>query len=199
MDNNKRKMMSWLLGAGLSISAAISGAFLVAPHEGKVNGSYVDPVNIITSCYGHTGKNVKLGQEYSDLDCLNQLAGDLGKAQKEVHSVIKVPLTYYQEAALISFTYNVGVTNLRSSTLAKDLNNKQYTEGCKELLKWVYAGKKKLKGLEERRNQEYKMCIGNSEFLNEFNNQNTNLSTLIYFGSSVIFSSLRQNTDESAG
>ena len=159
--------MTWLLGVGLSMSVALSGAFLVTPNEGKVNHTYLDPVNIITSCYGHTGPELKLGQNFSDLDCLNQLASDLGDTEKQVHSVIKVPLTYYQEAALISFTYNVGVTNLRKSTLAKEFNSKQYDKGCKELLKWVYAGKKKLAGLEKRREAEYKMCIGSPELLNE--------------------------------
>lgn len=175
-------MMTWLIGAGLSVGAAISGAFLVAPHEGKVNGTYIDPINIITSCYGHTGSNIKLGQHFSDEECLNQLAKDLGKADKEVSTVIKVPLTYYQRAALVSFTYNVGVTNLRKSTLANEFNNKQYAQGCKQLLRWVYAGGKKLKGLETRRQQEYQMCMGKSEFLNE---QNIGVNAIIYFGSRI--------------
>src|SRR3546814_20104235 len=86
--------------------------------------------------------------------------------------VIHVPLTLWQRAALISFTYNVGQSNLKSSTLAKEFNQKQYEAGCNELLRWVYAGKKKLKGLEKRREMERDMCIGKMEWSNGTNEKN---------------------------
>src|SRR3546814_6317948 len=98
----------------------------------------------------------------SDL-CLDQLSKDLGEANDAVNNVIHVPLTLWQRAALISFTYNVGQSNLKSSTLAKEFNQKQYEAGCNELLRWVYAGKKKLKGLEKRRELERGMGLGNME------------------------------------
>src|SRR3546814_2929681 len=83
-----------------------------------------------------------------------------------------VPLTLRQRAALISFTYNVGQSNLKSSTLAKEFNQKQYEAGCNELLRWVYAGKKKLKGLEKRRELERDMCLGKMEWSNGTNDKN---------------------------
>lgn len=156
----KKKMMTTLAGMGVSIAAAISGAFLVAPSEGFKQDSYVDPVNIVTECYGHTGPDVKLGYVNSDQECLNKLAGDLISAEKSVDRQIKVPLNPYQKAALISFTYNVGESNLAQSTLAKQFNNKQYAQGCEGLLSWVYAKKKKLAGLVARRKLEYQMCMG---------------------------------------
>jgi lysozyme len=167
---NKRKIMAWLLGAGSSIAIAISGAFLVAPNESAVNKTYIDPVGLITSCLGHTSKDLKLGQTFTDIQCMDQFAKDLSKANAGVHEVIHVPLTVYQEAALTSFTYNVGVTNLRKSTLAKEFNAGDYTDGCNELIKWVYAGNTKLRGLEIRREQERQMCLGKMEWLDAYNN-----------------------------
>lgn len=40
-----------LAAYGLGGAIALSGAFLVAPFEGKENKVYVDPVGILTSCY----------------------------------------------------------------------------------------------------------------------------------------------------
>ena len=39
-----------LLGVGLGSALAISGAFIVAPFEGKENKAYIDPVGIVTVC-----------------------------------------------------------------------------------------------------------------------------------------------------
>src|SRR3546814_20605596 len=67
----------------------------------------------------------------SDL-CLDQLSKDLGEANDAVNNAIHVPLTLWQRAALISFTYTVGQSNLKSSTLAKEFNQKQYEAGRSE-------------------------------------------------------------------
>jgi lysozyme len=162
---DKRKMMTTLAGMGLSVAAAMSGAFLVTPSEGDHPTTYIDPVGIVTDCYGHTGGDVKVGYKNTDQECLNKLAKDLYRAETEVESVVKVPLNNYQKAALISFDYNVGVGNLKKSTLAIKFNAGDYQGGCQELLQWVYAGKgsqrKKLAGLETRRQLEYQMCTGN--------------------------------------
>lgn len=162
-DSNQKKMISWLAGAGLSVAAVISGTFLVAPREGKVNSVYLDPVGIATACFGHTGPELKKGQTFSDIDCLNMFAKDLGKAEAEVDSVIKVPLNTYQKAALISWDFNFGVGNLRKSTMAKEFNSGDYVAGCNELTKWVYAGKQKLKGLVTSREKELAFCTGTVE------------------------------------
>jgi len=162
--------MAWLLGAGSTIAIAVSGAFLVAPNENAVNKTYLDPVGIITSCLGHTEKGLQLGVRFTDQQCLNQFAKDLSVANAGVHEVIKTPMTVYEEAAITSFTYNVGVTKLRNSTLAKDFNAGNNTAGCDELLKWVYSGKTRLKGLENRREQERQMCLGKMEWSNAVKN-----------------------------
>lgn len=160
---DKPKLVIYFTSMGLSLAAAISGVFLVAPSEGYSSSVYLDPVGIATSCFGHTGKDVKLGQTYTLDECLNQLAKDLGKADKAVDRVIKVPTTIWQKAALISFTYNLGEGKLAKSTLAKKFNQKDYDAGCDMLLDWVYAHKKKMAGLEARRSLEREMCIGDME------------------------------------
>src|SRR6478735_1467188 len=152
------KAKKWLAASGASLAIVLSGSMLVAPNEGKVNKTYIDPVGILTSCLGHTGKELRIGQEFSDEQCYSKLAEDLTKSQASVHKYIVVPLNVYQEAALISFTYNAGAGNLSKSTMARKFNSFDYSGGCEELVKWVYAGGRKLKGLEARRREELEMC-----------------------------------------
>lgn len=165
------KTLKILLAAGLSMSAAISGVFLVIPSEGLVNATYLDPVGIITACYGHTDPYLKMGTTYTHTECLNYLAKDLSKAEVAVNRQVPVPLNTYQKAALISFTYNVGEGRLKSSTMRKLFNQRDYKGGCDQLVYWVYSKKKKLKGLETRRNLEMSMCLGQMELSDANSNE----------------------------
>jgi len=60
-------------------------------------------------------------------------------------------------AAIIDFTFNLGATNLKVSTLRKRINKGEWEKVPKELRKWVWAGGKKLKGLMKRREAEIKL------------------------------------------
>lgn len=149
-----------LLGVGLGSALAISGAWLVSPSEGLVTKTYIDPVGIVTSCRGHTGPELKLGQTFTVDQCDKVFADDLVKHDKQLMSVVKVPFkSDYQHAAMLSFVYNAGIGNFSSSTMLKKLNAKDYVGSCEELTKWVYAKKKMLKGLVIRRSLEYRYCM----------------------------------------
>lgn len=165
-----------LLGVGLASSLAISGAFIVAPFEGKENKAYIDPVGIVTVCFGNTGKEAVLGKSYTDDQCLDQMAEDLKQHDKQLMSVVKVPFkSDYQHAAMLSFVYNAGIGNFSSSTMLKKLNAKDYDGACQELTKWVYAKKKMLRGLVIRRSVEFRYCMNDipvevKEVVNESKN-----------------------------
>ncbi|RYY51367.1 MAG: lysozyme [Chitinophagaceae bacterium] len=163
MADTKSSLTKKLLAYGFTAAVALSGGYLIAPNEGKVNATYIDPVGIATSCYGHTGPELKLGQKYTDDQCLDQLAKDLSSHDKQMMNLVRVPLTDYQHAAFLSFTYNVGVGNFKSSTMLRKLNSKDYEGACEELSKWVYAKKQKLNGLVTRRQQEKDMCLGKTK------------------------------------
>jgi len=160
---DQKKMLAYLLAGGMSLSAAISGVFLTAPSEGLKTTAYLDPVGIATTCYGHTGPEVKVGKVYTHTECLNLFAEDLGKAEEDVDAVIHVPLNPYQKAGLIDFAFNIGRTKFSTSQMAKLFNQGKYIEGCRQLVNWVYAGKKKLPGLEVRRQGELGFCLGTTE------------------------------------
>lgn len=150
-----------LLALGLSSALATSGMF-IAKHEGLVLGTYPDPVGIVTSCYGHTGSELRLGQKFSEDECLEQLAKDLSKHNTEMSKHIKIPLSAEEHAAYLSFTYNVGVGNFKSSTLLKKLNSGDRNGACNELLRWRFAKGKELLGLKKRRIEEQELCLSGS-------------------------------------
>lgn len=57
-------------------------------------------------------------------------------------------------AAIIDFAFNLGTTNLRTSTLRKRILAGAWDDVPAELRKWVMAGGKRLRGLELRRGAE---------------------------------------------
>lgn len=146
-----------LLAAGLSITLAAAGV-TIAQFEGDGSTGYVDPVGIATACYGHTETAV-VGKQYSESECLDLLAKDLGKHNKQLLAVVNVPLSPGEHVAYLSFHYNVGAGNFRSSTLLRYLNSDQRLMACRELSRWVYADGRKLAGLVTRRKHERQLCI----------------------------------------
>jgi lysozyme len=133
---------------------------IISPFEGKVNHTYLDPISITTSCWGHTGAELRLGQTFTDDQCLVQLEKDLIEKDKQLMGLVKVKLNPYEHGAYLSFIYNVGAVNFSKSTLLGKLNAGNHQGACEELIKWVYADKTKLVGLERRRQAEMDMCLG---------------------------------------
>ncbi len=140
---------------------AISGAALVgiAMHEGYVPHAYKDPVGIWTIGFGETA-GVKPGQTTTPIRAMVQLLDSANAIAKGMVACIHVPISQHEFDAYLSFSYNVGAGAFCRSTLAKKLNEGKYEEACAELKKWVYAGGKVLPGLVNRREQEYKKCMG---------------------------------------
>ena len=128
--------------------------------EGKRNQAYLDPVNVMTVCYGHTG-NVRAGEVLSDEQCLGLLDQDMRQALLMVSECIDVELAVHEWAALTSWTYNVGSGAACRSTLAKQVNAGLGPQvWCQQLLRWIYAGGRQLPGLVRRREAEYRLCLG---------------------------------------
>ena len=147
-----------LLAMGLS-GALLTGGVLVAQQEGLVLGTYVDPVGIVTACFGQTGPEFELGQRFSEQECLAMLAEDLDVFDRQLTNQVRVPLTDSERAAYLSFMYNVGAQNFSDSTLRKKLLRGDRIGACNELSRWVYAKGKKLQGLVNRRETERQLCL----------------------------------------
>jgi lysozyme len=136
---------------------AIAGGMLIKPFEGKENKTYLDPINIPTVCYGHTGRDVKLGQVRTDAECEALLQKDMQIALADVDRCTP-NLPVNARAALTSFAFNVGGEKYCASTLAKKAKAGDLRGACAELPRWIYAGGKPLNGLIKRRAAERAVC-----------------------------------------
>jgi lysozyme len=92
------------------------------------------------------------------------LANDLSVAQVATKRQIVMPLTEFQEAALISFTYNLGEPNLQASTLRTLLNEGHVDAAAAEFGKWVMSSGQRVKGLIRRRGAEQAVFEGKVPF-----------------------------------
>jgi GH24 family phage-related lysozyme (muramidase) len=86
----------------------------------------------------------------------------LQQADQAVGTSVKVPLLPNERAALDSFVYNVGSGAFKGSTLLKNLNQGNKAAAAQQLLRWVHAGGKVLKGLQNRRQAELNLFIDGS-------------------------------------
>ena len=136
-----------------------TGVDLIKHFESCKLTAYQDSVGIWTIGWGHTG-SVKKGDIWTQGEADNILLNDLDKFEGYVNQHVKVPLTQNQFDALVSWTFNLGPGNLKSSTMLTKLNEKKYDEVPSQMKRWNKAGGKVLRGLERRRNAEAAMFSG---------------------------------------
>lgn len=141
--------------AGGVLAAAVS---FIAVWEGRSLVAYADPIGIPTICEGYT-HGVKLGDVATPQQCDKLTAQEAGKALAVVDSSVPRPLPAGVRVAMTSFVYNVGPGNYQKSTMLRKLRAGDYAGACNELPRWVYAGGRKLRGLERRRQAEREICL----------------------------------------
>lgn len=132
------------------------GIDLIKKHEGVRLHAYRDSVGIPTIGYGHTG-GVKMGDVITQEQADAFLVQDLQDAEEGVIDAVNVEITQGQFDALVSFVFNLGINNLKNSTLLKLLNSGDYEGAANQFKRWTYAGGKQLAGLVIRRNDEAKL------------------------------------------
>ena len=129
---------------------------LVKFFEGFEAKAYLCPANVWTIGYGRT-KNVKEGDVVNKRQAERDLLEELEEFGNQVFFAVQVPLEQNEFDALTSWTYNLGVGNLQSSTLLKKLNSGDKNSVPSEMLRWNKAAGKVLAGLTRRREAEAKL------------------------------------------
>ncbi len=113
---------------------------------------------------GETDKSITMRQRFTKDECLVLLGASLRQHADGVSQCIAQPLKDHEAAAVLSWTYNIGVGAACKSTLVRKINQGAPAgEWCPELQKWVYAGGRVLPGLVKRRQAELAMCLGRVE------------------------------------
>ena len=135
------------------MKTSAEGIALIKKFEGCELESYLCPADVWTIGYGTT-KNVIEGMRITENQAEELLKKDLETFEEEIERLVKVPLSQCQFDSLVAWTYNLGATNLKKSTLLKVLNRAEHDEVPIQIKRWNKANGEVLKGLVRRREAE---------------------------------------------
>lgn len=135
------------------------GIKLICDSESLSLKPYLCPAGIPTIGYGSTfypnGTRVTLKDATITKDYAIEILMSTLKIFESCVNKYAPNLNQDQFDALVSFCYNVGIGNFKSSTLLKKVIKNRFDESImNEFMKWVHAGGKVLNGLVNRRIKE---------------------------------------------
>ena len=141
------------------------GINLIKRFEGVRNRPYRCSAGLWTVGVGHLigdGKSLPKDWDrtFTEEEINALLIWDLNRFERGVRMYIKVPLRQSEFDALCSFSFNLGLGTLQRSTLRQKINRNDKEGAAKEILRYCRAGGKIIKGLQRRREAEYKMFLG---------------------------------------
>lgn len=135
---------------------------LIKKREGFYARPYRCPAGVLTIGYGFTESRYLKMKKMTEKQASAILEKEIiPSVRKTVRDIVRVSLTPYQEAALVSFCFNVGENNLRKLVNGSNrLNGGNYERTAQLMMLYTKADGKTLKGLVERRKQEVKLFLG---------------------------------------
>ena len=133
---------------------------LIKTFEGCNLEAYLDAVDVPTIAYGRT-KDVKIKDICTQQQAEDWLEEELVEYEGYVNEAVKVELTQPQFDSLVSWTYNLGPSNLNRSSMLRVLNTSDYDNVPEQIMRWNKAGGRVLPGLVRRREAEAEMFKGN--------------------------------------
>lgn len=141
-------------------TAGAEAVQLIKNAEGFYSKPYICPAGVATVGYGTTrypnGNRVGINDKSIDEStALVYLSHDLKVFEQGVDALTRDDVNQNQFGALVSFAYNLGLTNLKNSTLLKKVNaNPNDATIRAEFMRWNKANGKVMNGLTRRRAAE---------------------------------------------
>lgn len=135
------------------ITLGSDGEALIKSFEQFRSAAYLDSRNIPTIGWGHT-KGVKMGDTCTMAQAEIWFHQDTQTAASGLVSSVTATLAQYQEDALISFTFNVGVEAEQHSTMSRLVNVRDFAGASAEFPKWNHVDGVVNAGLTRRRAAE---------------------------------------------
>ena len=148
-----------LLNRESNMHISQEGIALIKKFEGCELEAYVCPAGKLTIGYGRI-KDVKEGDTCTQEQAEKWLNEELVEYEEYVENLVEVPLSQCQFDALVAWTYNLGPSNLSSSTMLKCLNKTEFEKVPAEIKRWNKAGGEVLDGLIRRREAEAMLFQG---------------------------------------
>ena len=137
-----------------------TGIDLIKHFEGCELEAYKCAAGVPTIGYGHI-KGVSMGDTITQEQAEEMLVHELTEYENYIHDCVTVPISQNQFDAMVSWVFNLGVGNLKASTLLKTLNVGDYNGVPAQIMRWNKAGGKVLEGLTRRRQAEADLFSGN--------------------------------------
>ena len=151
------------------------GVQMIMRLEGTRDTVYLDAVGLPTVGVGHlltkdelsSGRiiaanggiiDIRKPLSYGDIYAL--LMDDLSEYEYAINTNITQTLNQHQFDALVSWAFNVGASAVARSTLRKLLNAGNFEAVPAQLRRWDKAGGRVLRGLQNRRDAEVRMWLG---------------------------------------
>lgn len=123
--------------------------------------AYLDTGGVPTIGWGTTmypsGKRVKMGDTCTKEQADLYLQNDVKMSVSGVLSSVKVQISQAMFDALVSFVYNLGIGQFRSSTLLKRINEGSFELASQEFRRWRFDNGVEQAGLLKRRMAEKKL------------------------------------------
>ncbi len=141
----------------------LEGINLITRWEGLKLTPYLCSANVPTIGYGSTRYEDGSRVQLDDRPITKERAIEIFKFtvsqfERDVDALAVDTINQNQFNALVSFAYNLGSNALRKSTLLKLVNrNPNNPTIANEFRKWIFAGGRIIKGLQNRRNAEIEM------------------------------------------
>ena len=142
-----------------AVQISEEGVALIRHFEGCSLDAYLCPAGVWTVGYGHTG-DVSEGDVIDQEKAEALLIEDLEEFEGYVSALCERSLTQCQFDALVSWVFNLGPGNFKSSTLLRRLNDGDLGAVPNEMRRWTRAGGQVLEGLVKRREAEALMFQG---------------------------------------
>lgn len=151
----------------LSVAGLIGG---IVSHEGYRDTAYNDGGGVQTVGFGTTthpdGTPVKPGERTTPVRALIMLNAHVNQTEQAMRACIgPVPLAQNEWDAYVSLAYNIGSGAFCGSTLVKKLHElpPDYAGACIQIKRWNKDNGKVIPGLVNRREREYRQCMGTIE------------------------------------
>ncbi|CAI1628964.1 lysozyme [Serratia entomophila] len=141
-----------------ALQTSETGLRLLADFEGCQLSPYQCQAGVWTSGIGHTA-GVSPGTVISERQAAVNLVADVYRVERAIGRCMPVTMPQPVYDAVVSFSFNVGVTAACDSTLAGFIQRQDWRSACLQLPRWVYVNGVKSKGLERRRAAEMAYCL----------------------------------------
>jgi lysozyme len=129
------------------------GIALIKKFEGCELEAYKCAAGVWTIGYGST-KGVEEGNTITQENADNLLLEEMHEYEGYINDMVTVDLKQNEFDSLVSWVFNLGPSNLSSSTLLSRLNNKVWDDIPNQIKRWNKAGGQVRQGLVRRREAE---------------------------------------------